>query len=282
MFKSPAMLKQRVITGALLAAAAIAAIIFLPPHMLVVVLALLTLLASWEWTDLAALTKPLARLLYCAVSVCAMVGLLEFTHLVDAQPDMQRLRGVLGVAALWWCLAWLCIKTFPQSAVWWGSMWGRLVMGWLVLLPAWLACVYLRLQIDGEWKLLFLLTLISAADIGAYFSGSQFGRHKLAPAVSPGKSWEGFWGGLVASVVFALSLWHVLWAQQLSLLALLLIAALTMFASVLGDLLESMLKRYRGVKDSGTILPGHGGVLDRFDSISAAAPIFVLGLLLTL
>ena len=130
--------------------------------------------------------------------------------------------------------------------------------------------------------LLSVLSIVWAADIGAYFSGSQFGKHKLAPAVSPGKSWEGFWGGLIASVVFALSLWRVLWDQQLSLLALLLIAALTMFASVLGDLLESMLKRYRGVKDSGTILPGHGGVLDRFDSISAAAPIFVLGLLLTL
>lgn len=273
------MLKQRVITGALLAAAAIAAIIFLPSRLLVVVLAGVTLLACWEWTDLAALSTPLARLLYCAVSACAMIGLLDLTHVLDEQPDMQRLRFILGGAALWWCLAWLCIKTFPYSAVWWGSMWVRLLMGWLALLPAWLACVYLRFQIDGEWKILFLLALVAAADIGAYFSGTQFGKHKLAPAVSPGKSWEGFWGGLVASVVFALLVRHVFW-EQLPLLALLLIAALTMLASVLGDLLESMLKRYRGVKDSGSILPGHGGVLDRFDSISAAAPIFVLGLLL--
>lgn len=281
MFKAPAMLKQRVMTGALLAIAAIAAIIWSPPRALAGVLAALTLLACWEWADLAGLTKPLARLLYCAVSACAMMALLNLTQLLGEQPNMQRLRWVLGAAALWWCVAGLWIKTFPHSAAWWGSIWARLLMGWLALLPAWLACVYLRFQIDGEWKVLFLLALVASADIGAYFSGTQYGKHKLAPAVSPGKSWEGFWGGLAASVLFALLVWWLFWGQ-LPLLALLLIAALTMFASVLGDLLESMLKRYRGVKDSGTILPGHGGVLDRFDSISAAAPIFALGLLLTL
>jgi phosphatidate cytidylyltransferase len=282
MLKSPAMLKQRVTTGTLLAAAAIAAIIFLPARSLVVVLAVVTLLGCWEWTDLSALVQPMLRLLYCSISACAMIGLLGFTHLLDQQPDILHLRWVLGGAALWWCLALLCIKTFPRSAAWWGSMWVRLLMGWLALLPAWLACVYLRLQSSGEWKILFLLALVAAADIGAYFSGTQFGKHKLAPTVSPGKSWEGFWGGLIASVVFALLVWRVLWERQMSLPALLVIAALTMFASVLGDLLESMLKRYRGVKDSGSILPGHGGVLDRFDSISAAAPIFALGLLFTL
>ncbi|HET8710079.1 MAG TPA: phosphatidate cytidylyltransferase [Spongiibacteraceae bacterium] len=275
------MLRQRIITGSLLAVAAIAAIIWLPAHVLIAVLAALTLLGCWEWSDLAALTKPLVRLLYCLLSACAMFGLLGVTHILDEYPDLARLRWILGAAALWWCLAWLCIKTFPQSTVWWGGIWVRLLMGWLALLPAWLACVYLRLQSNGEWKVLFLLTLVAAADIGAYFSGTQFGKHKLAPAVSPGKSWEGFWGGLVTSVVFALSLWRVLWEPQLPLLVLAIIAALTMLASVLGDLLESMLKRYRGVKDSGSILPGHGGVLDRFDSISAAAPVFALGLLLT-
>jgi phosphatidate cytidylyltransferase len=282
MFKSPAMLKQRVITGVLLSAAAIAAILCLSPRALIAVLAVFTLLACWEWADLAALTNRLARLGYCVLSACAMVGLLGVTHLLDEQPDEQSLRWVLSGAALWWCIALVSVKTFPQSAVWWGSQWVRLLMGLLTLLPAWLACVYLRLQSDGEWKVLFLLALVAAADIGAYFSGTQFGKHKLAPAVSPGKSWEGFCGGLVASIVFAALVWRTLWEQQLSWSALVLIAALTMFASVLGDLLESMLKRYRGVKDSGSILPGHGGILDRFDSISAAAPIFALGLLLTL
>jgi phosphatidate cytidylyltransferase len=127
---------------------------------------------------------------------------------------------------------------------------------------------------------MFLLTLVASADIGAYFAGTNFGKRKLAPAVSPGKSWEGFAGGLVASVLFAFAMWSLLWEQQIPLLTLLIIAALTMVASVVGDLLESMLKRYRGIKDSGNLLPGHGGILDRFDSISAAAPVFALGLLL--
>lgn len=275
------MLKQRVITGSLLAIAAISAIIWLPPRALIVVLAVATLLGCWEWTNLAALQKPQARLLYCALSACAMAGLLEWTHLFDELVNLTRLRWVLSVAAVWWCFALLCIKAYPQSGAWWGSIWMRLSMGWLALLPAWLACAYLRLQIHGEWKVMFLLALVAAADIGAYFSGTQFGKHKLAPAVSPGKSWEGFFGGLAASAVFAFAVWSLLWAQQLPLLILLIIAALTMVASVIGDLLESMLKRYRGVKDSGNILPGHGGILDRFDSISAAAPVFALGLLLT-
>lgn len=275
------MLKQRVITGSLLAIAAISAIIWLPPRTLIVVLAVATLLGCWEWTNLAALQKPQARLLYCALSACAMAGLLEWTHLFDELVNLTRLRWVLSVAAVWWCFALLCIKAYPQSGAWWGSIWMRLSMGWLALLPAWLACAYLRLQIHGEWKVMFLLALVAAADIGAYFSGTQFGKHKLAPAVSPGKSWEGFFGGLAASAVFAFAVWSLLWAQQLPLLILLIIAALTMVASVIGDLLESMLKRYRGVKDSGNILPGHGGILDRFDSISAAAPVFALGLLLT-
>ena len=274
------MLKQRVITGLLMAAVLIAAIIFLSPRALVILLAVLTLFGCWEWTNLAGVKQTFARLLYCAVSACAMIALLEWTHLLDELPNLQRLHWILSTAAVWWCIAWLCIKGFPKSGAWWGSTWTRLLMGWLALLPAWIACAYLRLQINGEWKIMFLLTLVAAADIGAYFSGTQFGKNKLAPAVSPGKSWEGFFGGMVASVLFALAMWSLLWKQQNPVLTLLIIAALTMVASVIGDLLESMLKRYRGVKDSGTILPGHGGILDRFDSISAAAPVFALGLLL--
>ncbi len=274
------MLKQRVITGSLLAIVAIAAIIWLPPRALILVLAIATLLGCWEWANLASLNNTFARLLYGAVSAGAIVGLLEWTQLFDELMNVQRLRWVLSLAAVWWCAALLCIKTYPRSGAWWGSMWVRLLMGWLALLPAWLALSYLRLQINGEWKVMFLLTLVAAADIGAYFSGTQFGRTKLAPAVSPGKSWEGFGGGLVASVLFAFAIWHLLWERHIPLVTLLVIAALTMVASVIGDLLESMLKRYRGVKDSGSILPGHGGILDRFDSISAAAPVFALGLLM--
>lgn len=276
------MLKQRIITGVLLAAAVLAALLWLSPRGLIIALGLATLVACWEWSDLAGLKTVPGRLLFCGLSVAAMAAMLGFTGLLSELPDLRSTRLLLGIAALWWCVAWLGVKTFPGSSKWWGSVGVRLAMGWLVLLPAWLACAYLRTQqIDGEWKILFLLGLVAAADIGAYFSGRRFGRHKLAPAVSPGKSWEGFWGGLAASVLFAALIWWLYW-EQLPLTVLLVVAALTVLASVLGDLLESMVKRYRGVKDSSNLLPGHGGVMDRLDSISAAAPIFALGLLLAL
>jgi phosphatidate cytidylyltransferase len=273
------MLKLRVITGTLLAAGALLAITLLPAPALALVLALVMLLACWEWSDLAALENRLRRSAYCSVAACAIAGLLGWTQLLGALPNLDATRTVLIVAALWWCVALGLVKTFPGSAPIWRSVAVRLLMGLLALLPAWLALVYLRALPHGEWKIVFLLGLVAAADIGAYFSGKAFGRRKLAPAVSPGKSWEGFWGGLAFSMLLALAVWWFSW-RALPLQAWLLVVACTVLASVLGDLLESMVKRQRGVKDSGKLLPGHGGVLDRLDSISAAAPIFALGLLL--
>ena len=273
------MLKQRVITGALLAAAALLAITLLHALALTIVLALVMLLACWEWSDLAGLGNKLTRGVYCGIAACAIAALLELTQLFDDLPNLHAVRAVLMVAALWWGVALVLVKTFPNSAPAWSAVAVRLLMGLLTLIPAWLALVYLRAQLNGEWKIVFLLSLVAAADIGAYFSGKAFGKRKLARTVSPGKSWEGFWGGLAFSMLIALAVWWVYW-RTLPLLTWLLVIAFTVLASVLGDLLESMIKRQRGVKDSGSLLPGHGGILDRFDSISAAAPIFALGLLL--
>ncbi|MDB6063142.1 MAG: phosphatidate cytidylyltransferase [Verrucomicrobiaceae bacterium] len=273
------MLKQRIITGSLLAIGAVLAFTLLPAYVLVGLLALVTLLACWEWSDLAGVKSLALRALYCLLSLGAMALLLELTQLLGPVPDNTTLRKVFTVAAAWWFVALTCVTTYPRSASAWGAIPARLVIGWLTLLPAWLAFAYLRMQPFGERKIVFLLGLVAAADIGAYFSGKAFGKHKLAPAVSPGKSWEGFWGGLVFSLLVATLVWWFYWAA-LPLLAWLAVVAFTALASVLGDLLESMVKRHRGVKDSGNLLPGHGGIMDRFDSISAAAPIFALGLLL--
>jgi len=127
---------------------------------------------------------------------------------------------------------------------------------------------------------LAMVVLVAIADIGAYFSGRRFGRTKLAPRVSPGKSWEGVVGGLCACTVLAVSAHVLLRLEQPSLQAMIAIALAGAAASVVGDLLESMVKRQRGVKDSGTLLPGHGGVLDRIDGITAAGPVVALGLIL--
>jgi phosphatidate cytidylyltransferase len=151
------------------------------------------------------------------------------------------------------------------------------VVGFLVLVPAGLGLVHLvRLLPDGRLLLLYLLVLIAAADVGAYFGGRAFGRRKLAPHVSPGKTWEGFAAGMLASIIIA-ALGAALFDQPFwPWLALCLLVAVV---SVIGDLTESMFKRHVGLKDSGTLLPGHGGVLDRIDSLTAAAPTFLLGLL---
>ena len=274
------MLRQRIITGSLLALAAVLLIVASAPLVLVGVLAAATLVACWEWTDLAGLNGLLGRLGYCVIAAAVMAILFCGAGLLGAAPQLSWIVAVLGLAALWWLVALLCVTTFPASANWWGSIAVRALIGWLVLLPAWFAFAYLRGQAHGEWLILFMLTLVAAADIGAYFSGTYFGRNKLAPAVSPGKSWEGFCGGLASSVLFAVAVWWFAASQQFTLGALLAVAVATVLASILGDLAESMVKRFRGVKDSGNLLPGHGGVMDRLDSISAAAPVFALGLLL--
>jgi phosphatidate cytidylyltransferase len=196
----------------------------------------------------------------------------------DVQAD--RLQDLIGLGCLWWAIALLWVKSYPASAVIWQSTSMRMLMGFLTLVPAWLALVYLRLHDDGQALIFMLIALVASADIGAYFTGRAGGKEKVAPAVSPGKSWAGFWGGLTCSAGLAAVFWLFLSGPQQGLLAAMAIAIVTALASVLGDLLESMVKRQQGVKDSGRILPGHGGMLDRLDSITAAAPVFALGLML--
>ena len=158
----------------------------------------------------------------------------------------------------------------------------RSLMGILVLAPAWLSAVYLLSFPRGGGLMVVLVLVVAAADIGAYFSGRALGKHKLAAVVSPAKTWEGFWGGMAACMLMALLLWSQLPMQQahVSLVAVLVVAMATALASVVGDLTVSMVKREAGLKDSGSLLPGHGGVLDRLDSLCGAAPVFALGLLL--
>ena len=127
-----------------------------------------------------------------------------------------------------------------------------------------------------------MVLLVVAADVGAYFTGKSLGRHHMAPAVSPAKTWEGFWGGIASVVIIASVIFYLLPARydHLSYVAVLAIAVTTALGSVVGDLTVSMVKRESGLKDSGAMLPGHGGLLDRLDSLCGAAPVFALGLLL--
>lgn len=194
--------------------------------------------------------------------------------LLYLMPDLAP--WVLGASVIWWGLATWLVLTYPRSGELWASAACRLLIGLLILLPAWQGLVLLKHWQLGNWLILSVMVLVWAADIGAYFSGRAFGKRKLAPQVSPGKSWEGVYGGLAVSLVITLVVGISRdWGIGQLLLGL-LGAALVVMSSVIGDLTESMFKRRSGIKDSSNLLPGHGGVLDRIDSLTAAIPVFAV------
>ncbi|MFQ3199811.1 MAG: phosphatidate cytidylyltransferase [Zhongshania sp.] len=279
------MLKQRIITGVLIVVALSAALVYLSLPALSAVFALVVLLAAWEWSDLTGLSSTVSR--FCYVAVCALLmAAAGWKADLLGSVDHAQIKDIVVVASLWWAIALLWVKSYPLSAGLWGSRWVRALMGFLVVVPAWLALCYLRSLSNGVWLIVLVIALVASADVGAYFVGRAFGKAKLAPAVSPGKSWAGFWGGLASSTLLSALLWVLLarmspGAIPIGLLPLFCLVIVTVLASVLGDLLESMVKRHRGIKDSGQLLPGHGGIMDRIDSITAAAPVFALGLMAT-
>jgi len=258
------MLAARIITAAVFGIAITAAILFAPSPVTAAVLGVLWLAGVWEWGGLARLPN-LARLGYTASFAVAMA--LGWRWLGAGGALV-----LLAVALVWWALAFVLVLKFPRS---FGPTLVA-VAGVVVLVPSWTLLV--RLQGAGELgaELAFtLLLIVWAADVGAFVFGHWLGRTKLAPAVSPGKTWEGVTGGLLAAGLTAglAAAWLGLPAGRLVALGV-----VTALVSVLGDLTQSMFKRNAGLKDSGKLLPGHGGVLDRIDSLTSAAPMFVLGL----
>ncbi|MGQ9426086.1 phosphatidate cytidylyltransferase [Gilvimarinus sp. F26214L] len=275
------MLKQRILTAVVLGFGVLAAVFYLPLSVFMLVAALAFLVGAWEWSRLAHFSgggRVLFALGFAGVFLITGWGL-GFLRL-PAEMVQNRLAVVAALATLWWAFATWLVGRYPDHATLWSRRWEQTLMGVLVLVPSWAALVFLRGQPGGEWLIVILVASVVCADTGAFFVGRRWGRNKLAPLVSPGKSKEGFYGGFACSALLAiiLVLAYGRGVQDWWLLALVVPASL---ASVMGDLLESMLKRQRGIKDSGSILPGHGGVLDRIDSITAAAPVFALAYALT-
>ena len=259
-------LRKRVLTAVVLGAALLAILLWLPEWATVAVVTLMVLFGAWEWSAFLLLGAPGPR-----VGYVLLVGvLLWLAWRFSASPERRDL--VLVVAVAWWLLALAWIVFAPRRV----SPWAAAAAGVLALVPSWLALVRLRLTLpDGAQWVLFALVLVWVADIGAFFFGRLFGRIRLAPEVSPGKTWEGLLGGVAVSMLVAIigSRWF-----QVPLAAFLPLCLAAVGFSVVGDLTESLLKRFAGMKDSGSIFPGHGGVMDRIDSITGAAPVLLLGL----
>ncbi len=267
------MLKQRILTALVLAPLALWGIWASPLPVFAAILAVIFALAGWEWARLSGLAGVSGRIAYVALLLLGMAGL-YFGLTVD-----NLALAVFVLALVWWSMALMMVLSFPQgSEMWRRSGLARGIAGLFILLPAWLALVVLHGQVeDGPGWVILLVMLVWAADTGAYFAGRALGRHKLAPKVSPGKTWEGAAGGLLLALLIALlgSLWL---SPGGGMVAFVVLVLLTIAISVLGDLVESLFKRITDIKDSGGLLPGHGGMLDRIDSLTAAAPLFVLGM----
>ncbi|EIK51772.1 phosphatidate cytidylyltransferase [Stutzerimonas stutzeri TS44] len=261
------MLKQRIITAAILLPVAIFGFFYLEGIAFALFIGLVVTLAAWEWAHLAGFEAQPVRVAYAALVALLLVGL----HRLPALAPW-----LMTAAVFWWVAATALVLGYPQSQRFWGGAPGRLLIGLLILLPAWQALLILKQWPAGNWLIIAVMVLVWAADIGAYFSGKAFGRRKLAPAVSPGKSWEGLVGGLLTSLAITLAVGlYRGWSARELVLAL-LGAALVVGVSVIGDLTESMFKRSAGIKDSSQLLPGHGGVMDRIDSLTAAIPLFTV------
>ncbi len=265
------MIKQRILTALVLAPLALAAVFLLPLAAFSLVMALVVAIGGWEWSNFLSRRKSV-RFGYLLSVILITLGL--YLNYDDLS------LSVIFAAGIFWLFALVNVLRYPNVSLI-DSVWSKALIGFCVLLPAWVAMIGLRSSTEGGLLIALLFSLVWGADIGAYFAGKRFGRQKLLPSVSPGKTLEGLAGGLSTCVLIALGFSIALGLSMGPTLSLIVLSIVTGLVSVLGDLFESLFKRERGIKDSGSILPGHGGVLDRIDSLTAAAPVFFLGVSLT-
>lgn len=269
------MLKTRVITALFLLAVLLPSLFFLPQAYWALLLAVFVGIGAWEWGALLRWNELSCRLLGVGFALgCVAVSWLapEVIGAADSfHPAPFWVLLIYGLAALFWCLLiplWLRHKWALGGGV------VGLMVGLLLLFPTWLALVQLRTL--GPGVLLALFAVVWIADIAAYFSGKKFGKHKLAPSISPGKTWEGAAGAVLGVVAYGLAARAGFAFEQVALPLWILLLVQVTTISIIGDLYESLLKRQAGIKDSSQVLPGHGGVLDRIDSLTSTMPILAL------
>lgn len=267
------MLKQRIITGIALVLLLLLVIYALPRPLFTVVIGAVVMLAAWEWTMLSHFRDTRKRVTYLA-------SIVVLFFVITLLPMHLSIVLISTVSIVWWLLALVGIFRFQRKPSTFRRNTEILnLLGLLVLLPFWFSLVMLNsgsVVYDAAHPvLLFAIILVALADTTAYFVGRKWGKHKLASQVSPGKSWEGLLGAMAAVMVIVIPLGMLFGISALSKLDLIVLGFITVIAALIGDLFESVVKRIAGVKDSGTLLPGHGGILDRIDAYTAAIPIFM-------
>ncbi|MDC0535078.1 phosphatidate cytidylyltransferase [Francisellaceae bacterium] len=257
-------MKERIITGVILIVLIVFAVIFLQGPYFKLFSGLIVLLIAWEWANLSSLKEPVSKLIYVV-----LIGITVYAS------TFVPLFHLLWLSIIWWIVALILVLSYKKPFFLTVPAWLRYLMGFMVIVPAWAAVV--ELDSKDIVLLLFVILIVSAGDTGAYFAGKYLGKHKLAPIVSPKKTIEGLFGGLVSGGIVAVVFAAIMQVMSLQVYIIVFICAVLVVAvSVVGDLFESMVKREAGVKDSGNILPGHGGILDRTDSLLAALPLFAL------
>ena len=272
------MTKTRVIAALVLTPFAIAAILLLSTPWLMALAAVIFLVGLWEWLRLTDIDDTLARSVLLVVNLALMVAIVWASR-TDQGFSYVLLQIMVVVGVVWWLLAGLWLKHYgfasdhdTHARVF------KLAAGTLAIIPAWCAIGVIHGgQPYGHRWLFVALAIVWAADSGAYFAGRHYGRRKLAPRISPNKTVEGLAGGLVCGLAVALAFAPLAGATLAQLPAVALVALVAVGFSVVGDLFESLLKRHVGAKDSGDLIPGHGGILDRIDGVVAALPVFALG-----
>ncbi|MGJ8670034.1 MAG: phosphatidate cytidylyltransferase [Oceanococcus sp.] len=261
------MLKQRIITALILIPLVFAALWYLPTAGISVLVGGLMLACAWEWSLFVPLQKS-GRIAYAAVAAALMAV---------AHPDVygaQLAQPWLFAGLLWWLAASVWLRLYPRGfADNAPAPWLRALIGYLAIVPCYIGFWQLHSLPQGRELIFLLLFLVWATDTGGYFAGKQFGRRKLAVQISPKKTWEGLIGGVALAVLLALLGNHIVF--QFAWITALSLGLLVALVSVVGDLMVSMFKRQTGIKDTGNLFPGHGGALDRLDSMLSAAPVML-------
>lgn len=266
------MLKQRILTALAIGPLSLVLLFTLTGPSFATFVGFVILLGAWEWSNLSGIESPGGRFVYTLAVLAGMMA----ASLTDTVHHIWP----MWVALATWivCCSWVLI--YPRGNRMWRPRMVRLGLGGLIMLPSWIGLQQLRdtvsLSSGFAWWLLYVLFIIWGADISAFFTGKAFGKRKLAPRVSPGKSWAGVYGALAGTAVLSFIMDAIQGYDFRQAAILLAVTWLVTLTSVVGDLFESMLKRYRGLKDSSRLLPGHGGMLDRIDSLLAAIPVFAL------